>query len=85
LWRAGIRAVAELGALKVKQLAYLMGRTSGGKRPGAPIATRSLRHVRFITVESYVRYVLHLAASQRPGELGTPTRSPRSRGWLRQQ
>ena len=75
LWRdaAGMdRAAAELGALKVKQLAYLMGTDiPEGKEPGAPIATLELRDMfRFITVEAYVRYVLHLAASAAAGRAG---------------
>ena len=74
LWRdaAGMdRAAAELGALKVKQLAYLMGTNiPDGKEPEAPIAALELRDMfRFITVEGYVRYVLHLAVLQRPEEM----------------
>jgi acyl carrier protein len=91
LWRdaAGMdRAAAELGALKVKQLAYLMGTDiPDGKEPGAPIATLELRDMfRFITVEAYVRYVLHLAASQRPGEVGDADAvTAEVAAWLREQ
>ena len=94
LWRdaAGMdRATAELGALKVKQLAYLMGTDiPEGKEPGAPIATLELRDMfRFITVESYVRYVLHLAALQRPVELGelgdADAITAEVAAWLREQ
>jgi acyl carrier protein len=91
LWRdaAGMdRAAAELGALKVKQLAYLMGTDiPDGKEPGAPIATLELRDMfRFITVEAYVRYVLHLAAAQRPGEVGDADAvTAEVAAWLREQ
>jgi len=89
LWReaAGMdRAAAELGALKVKQLAYLMGTdVPEGKEPGAPIATLALRDMfRFITVESYVRYVLHLAAIQRPDEMDADTITADVADWLRE-
>ena len=91
LWRdaAGMdRVTAELGALKVKQLAYLMGTDiPDGKEPGAPIATLELRDMfRFITVEAYVRYVLHLAAAQRPGEVGDADAvTAEVAAWLREQ
>jgi hypothetical protein len=82
------RAAAELGALKVKQLAYLMGTDiPDGKEPGAPIATLELRDMfRFITVEAYVRYVLYLAASQLPGEVGDADAvTAEVAAWLREQ
>ena len=91
LWReaAGMdRAATELGALKVKQLAYLMGTDiPDGKEPGAPIATLELRDMfRFITVEAYVRYVLHLAVSQRPDEMGNAEAvTAEVAAWLREQ
>lgn len=89
LWRdaAGMdRAAAALGALKVKQLAYLMGSdVPEGKEPAAPIATLELRDMfRFITVEAYVRYVLHLAASQRPGDMDADTITADVAAWLRE-
>jgi acyl carrier protein len=88
LWRdaAGMdRAAAELGALKVKQLAYLMGTNiPDGKEPDAPIAALELRDMfRFITVEGYVRYVLHLAAVQRPEDMdGADTIAAEVAAWL---
>jgi len=91
LWRdaAGMdRAAAELGALKVKQLAYLMGTDiPEGKEPAAPIASLELRDMfRFITVEAYVRYVLHLAAAQRPDEVGgADAITAEVAAWLREQ
>ncbi len=89
LWRdaAGMdRAAAELGALKVKQLAYLMGTDiPQGKEPNAPIATLELRDMfRFITVEGYVRYVLHLAALQRSEDMDdADTIAAEVAAWLR--
>jgi acyl carrier protein len=89
LWRdaAGMdRAAAELGALKVKQLAYLMGTDiPEGREPNAPIATLELRDMfRFITVEGYVRYVLHLAALQRPEDMDdADTIAAEVAAWLR--
>jgi acyl carrier protein len=89
LWRdaAGMdRAAAELGALKVKQLAYLMGTNiPEGKEPDAPIAALQLRDMfRFITVEGYVRYVLHLAVLQRPEDMGdADTIAAEVAAWLR--
>lgn len=89
LWRdaAGMdRAAAELGTLKVRQLAYLMGTNiPEGKEPDAPIAALELRDMfRFITVEGYVRYVLHLAALQRPEDMDdADTIAAEVAAWLR--
>jgi acyl carrier protein len=89
LWRDAVgmdRAAAELGALKIKQLAYLMGTNiPDGKEPDAPIAALELRDMfRFITVEGYVRYVLHLAAAQRPDDMDdADTIAAEVAAWLR--
>jgi hypothetical protein len=89
LWRdaAGMdRAAAELGALKVEQLAYLLGTDiPAGKESDAPIATLELRDMfRFITVEGYERYVLHLAAVQRPEDMDdADTIAAEVTAWLR--
>jgi len=58
-----------------------------GKEAVAPIASLELRDMfRFITVEAYVRYVLHLAAAQHPGEVGDADAiTTEVATWLREQ